>query len=413
MTRTPSYAALTLAALAFADPGGAQANPDVAAACAAVADMRNLTLVSAELRETEGGRPYCYVRGVIPPAIGFHVQLPLPDVWNGRFLMWGDGGKDGDLDFADHRVAEGYAVANTNMGHDAGAEPGSSFGLDNRQAEIDFGYRAVHLTTVAGKEIVDAFYGRGATRAYFEGCSTGGRQGLMEAQRFPYDFDGIVAGAPAHLYQDLNASRTWYLQRMYEDGFAGSLSFDADGDGRPESRRKLDLLRDLVLEKCDGFDGIRDGVVDDPTRCDFRPARDLAEHMCAGDVNADGCFTRRQLRNVEALYGGAHDGEGTRVYPGFALGSEDQWNLYVPHAGNRYVAGALGVTGDHVNYLFYEDDPGVTLPSLTDLSVVPDGVREALGLDDPTVLNEPNAHPETRIPRRSVYQQYWSEVQAA
>lgn len=349
------------------------ASPEERAECASLADIRNLTITSARVRESSDGVTYCYVRGILPPAIGFHVQLPLKEHWNGRFLMWGDGGKDGDLDFADARLAEGYAVANTNMGHDAGAEPGSSFGFDNRQAEIDFGYRAVHLTVVAGKALVGAYYGRSADHAYFEGCSTGGREGLMEAQRYPYDFDGIVAGAPAHRYQDLNAARTWLLQKMYVNHFAGSLSFDTDGDGQPDSPRKVEMLAEAVLERCDAIDGIRDGVIDNPPACDFDPKRDLSGSMCADDVNADGCFTRLQIANIEDFYTGAHDSQGHPVYPGYARGSEEQWmRLFVPSRENRYRAGALGVTGDHLNYLFYEDDPGVAPPDLNDVSYVPD-----------------------------------------
>jgi feruloyl esterase len=337
---------------------------------------RFLTIISAAIHETEDGLAYCYVRGILPPAIGFHVQLPLRADWNGRFLKWGDGGKDGDLDYADHRVAEGYAVANSNMGHDNGAEPGSSFGYNNRQAEIDFGHRAVHLTTEAGKHIVAAYYGQGPEYSYFEGCSTGGREGLMEAQRYPYDFDGIVAGAPAHLYQELNASRTWLLQRMYEDGFSGSLSFDTDGDGLPDSVRKVEMLREIVLEKCDGLDGIEDGVIDNPPACDFDPDRDLAGVMCRDDVNGDDCFTRLQLQHVKDFYRGAYDSSGRSVYPGHTLGSESEWiRLYIPNASNRYSAGALGVTADHLNYLFYETDPGVAPPDLNDVTQVLDASR--------------------------------------
>lgn len=364
--------------LAAQSDASTRAEPSAAerAACAGLVEVASLTITSAGVREGDGGQPYCYARGIIAPAIGFHVQIPLREHWNGRFLMWGDGGKDGDLDFADHRVAEGYAVANTNMGHDNGAEPGSSFGYDNRQSEIDFGYRAVHLTVQAAKELVREYYGAAPEYSYFEGCSTGGREGLMEAQRYPFDFDGIVAGAPAHLYQELNASRTWLLQRTYLDDFAGSFSFDTDGDGLPNSARKLEILADLVLEKCDALDGIADGVIDDPRACDFDAERDLGHLMCPRDVNGDGCFTRLQLANVKAFYAGAHDSAGNRIYPGFALGSEPQWlGLYVPYAGNRYSAGALGVTGDHVNYLFYEDDPGVALPDLADLTVQPDATR--------------------------------------
>ena len=378
MIRASLFPLTLVAALAYSHvPVAAQApTPEEHAACAALAEAGNLTITSAGIREGDDGVTYCYARGTIPPAIGFHVQIPLRERWNGRFLMWGDGGKDGDLDFADHRVAEGFAVANTNMGHDAGAEPGSSFAFDNRQSEIDFGHRAVHLTVVAAKTLVRAYYGEAPAYSYFEGCSTGGRQGLMEAQRYPYDFDGIVAGAPAHLYQDLNAARTWLLQKMYLNDFAGSFSFDTDADGLPDSPRKLALLVDAVLAKCDGIDGIEDGVIDDPRACDFDPDRDLRHLTCAGDVNGDACFTRLQLQHVRDFYAGAYDSAGHRVYPGHALGSEAQWmGLYVPHAGNRYSAGALGVTGDHLNYLFYETDPGVPLPTLADLSVMPDATR--------------------------------------
>ncbi|MDH3207888.1 MAG: tannase/feruloyl esterase family alpha/beta hydrolase, partial [Gemmatimonadota bacterium] len=131
------------AVLAAVLPGGLRAqtvSPQERAECAALQGMTNLTIISAGIREDpEEGLVYCYVRGILSPAIGFHVQLPLRAAWNGRFLKWGDGGKDGALNFADHRVAEGYVVANSNMGHDNGVEPGSSFAYNNRQAEIDFG----------------------------------------------------------------------------------------------------------------------------------------------------------------------------------------------------------------------------------------------------------------------------------
>ncbi|MBI2821254.1 MAG: tannase/feruloyl esterase family alpha/beta hydrolase, partial [Acidobacteria bacterium] len=241
-------------------------------ACRALTRIPNLTILSAEVVAATDSTPaYCYVRGLISPAIHYHVQLPLPSNWNGRFLKWGDGGKDGDLDFADHRVAQGYAVANSNSGHDSGSEPGASFAFNNRQAEIDYGYRAVHLTSNAAKTVIKTYYGREAQYSYLEGCSNGGREGLMEAQRFPYDFDGIVAGAPVLHYQALNASNLWTLQRMFVENFAGNLAFDTQGDGSYASLTKLNLLREAVLAKCDARDGIRDGVIDDPLSCDFDP----------------------------------------------------------------------------------------------------------------------------------------------
>ena len=364
-------------AAAFAWGGGsepaAQTNASDRIGCEALRNIRNLTITAAELADGADGGRYCYVKGILPPAIQFHVQLPLPRNWNGRFLQWGDGGKDGDLDFADHRVREGYAVANSNTGHDSGAEPGSSFAYDNRQAEVDFGYRAVHLTVMAGKTLVRNYYGSPPEYSYFEGCSTGGRQGLMEAQRYPTDFDGIVAGAPASHYQEMNAARVWLLQRMLRDNLAGALGFDTDGDGRLDSTHKVTLLADAVLRRCDAQDGITDGVIDHPPSCDFDAPRDLAGLMCEGDVDADQCFTAAQLRTVMDFHAGPRDSAGSRIYAGKPLGSEPQWaRLFVPTPANAFFPAAVGLGGDHLNYLFYETDPGVAPADLVDVSATPD-----------------------------------------
>ncbi|MBI4454353.1 MAG: tannase/feruloyl esterase family alpha/beta hydrolase [Acidobacteria bacterium] len=356
---------------------GAPADPDMSgdeATCRVLAKLPNLTILSAELvGPTDTGPQYCYLRGIISPAIHFHVQLPLPRNWNGRFLKWGDGGKDGDLDFADHRVAQGYAVANSNMGHDNGAEPGASFAHNNRQAEIDFGYRAVHLTANAAKTVIKAYYGRDPQYSYFEGCSAGGREGLMEAQRFPYDFDGIVAGAPVNFYTARSVTSVWFLQKLYSDNFAGNLAFDRDGDGVPESLTKLNMLREAVLAKCDARDGIVDGVIDDPVVCDFKPEVDLAGKTCRGDVNADDCFTELQLKTIKDIYRGSYDSKGNPIFKGYALGSEFSWTQnIIPYAGNKLYPALTGLSGDHLNYLFYEKDPGVVPPDRTDLAHVPD-----------------------------------------
>ena len=131
-----------------------------------------------------------------------------------------------------------------------------------------------------------AYYGRAASYTYFEGCSTGGRQGLMEAQRYPDDFDGIVAGAPVFDYQRLNAGHVWMAQRVFANNFAGNLAFDKDGDGIPESLTKWEMLRDAVLAKCDAADGIRDRVIDDPPSCRFNPQVDLADRIAPPERTA-------------------------------------------------------------------------------------------------------------------------------
>jgi feruloyl esterase len=320
---------------------------------------------------------YCLVKGRIAPGINYHVQLPLPSAWNGRFLKYGDGGKDGDLDRADHRLAQGYAVANSNMGHDSGAEPGASFAFDNRQAEIDFGYRAVHLTVNAAQTLIRAYYGRPADYAYFEGCSTGGREGLMEAQRYPGDFDGIVAGAPVLYYQELNAGHTWLLQRVFQDNFAGNLAHDSDGDGSFDSLAKLDMLHEAVLEQCDTNDGIRDGVIDDPLSCGFDLETDLDALSCKA-LDDDGlCLTPAQIGTVRDFYSGPYDSQGRSVYKGRAFGAETDWAQYMPTAGNgNFPVMLRGAANGHTAYLMYEHDPGQQVQVLNDLSYTPDKSRQ-------------------------------------
>lgn len=341
-------------------------------ACKSLLATRNLTLQLAVLVEaTETTPRHCYVKGVISPAIVYHVQLPLPQNWNGRFVNWGDGGKDGDLDFAYHRVAQGYVVANSNTGHDNGSEPGASFGYNNRQAEIDFGYRAVHLTVNAARTVITAYYGKEADYSYHEGCSTGGRQGLMEAQRYPYDFDGIIAGAPVNFYQELNTTHVWMLQRVFEDHFAGNLAFDTDGDGTHDSMTKLSILTEAVMEKCDARDTITDGVVDDPLSCNFDPDIDLKDKMCVGDVNGDECFTQAQLQLIKDFYRGAYDSNDVTILKGLAFGAEKRWVRYLPHVGNNMFPLSLVNASNHASYLFYETDPGVPVQDPVDLSHVP------------------------------------------
>jgi feruloyl esterase len=347
------------------------------AKCEGLVAAANLTITTARMVAAQGATPaYCYAQGTIRPGIRYHVQLPLAASWNGRFLAAGDGAKDGDLDFSDERLAQGYAVVNSNMGHDEGSEPGASFAHDNRQSEIDFGYRAVHTSTTAGKTLVRAFYGKPASYSYFEGCSTGGREGLMEAQRYPQDFDGIVAGAPVLHYQELNAGHTWLLQRTFRDGFAGNLAYSTKKDGNLDSLKKLHVLADAVMKKCDARDRITDGVIDDPLQCGFDPDRDLAGLMCKSGEDGEACFTPAQLQTVKDFYRGPYDSRGRSIIKGRAFGSELDWEQYLPHAGNRNFPGMLrGAANGHTAFLMYEHDPGVPVAVQNDLSRKPDKTR--------------------------------------
>jgi Tannase and feruloyl esterase len=362
----PSFSLMLLLAQAFP--------PNNQAACAAMMQTPYVTITYATLKPATANAPsYCYVQGSISGRIRFHVQLPLRGDWNGRLINIGDGGKDGDLDFADNYVAQGYAVANSNMGHDAGSEPRASFASENPDAVIDFGYRAVHLTANASKAVVRAYYGSAPRYSYFEGCSTGGREGLMEAQRYPDDFDGIVAGAPVFDYQAINVSHVWMAQKIFANNFAGNLAFDKDGDGIPESLTKLNILRDAVIAKCDAKDGIRDGVIDRPLACDFKPEVDLASHMCVADRNGDDCFMRQQIQTIKDIYRGPYDSKGVQIYKGMDFGSEYDWaRTLVAHKGNNMFPAKLLYVVDHLNFLFYEKSPGVPPPNPTDIKQKPD-----------------------------------------
>lgn len=358
-----SQAALFIVAISVPPPGReAQTAPanDEGQACRALKNLRHLTVTHAEPARTSSGTIYCYVQGLIAPAIRFNVQLPFADNWSGRFLMLGDGGSDGSLQTADARVNEGYVVANSNGGHDRGPEPGWSFALHNRQAEIDYGYRAVHLTVNAAKAVIGEFYRKPPAWSYFDGCSAGGRQALMEAQRFPDDFDGIVAGAPTLHFQLMQVTRNWLLQQAFGGNLSANLAFDADKDGVQEDLTKLHLVQAAVVEKCDLKDGIQDGIIGDPLTCDFRVMNDLASRKCPNDVDGPSCFTSKQLGFLENIYGGLRDRNGNRLFKGHSFGSEWEWEFtLIPHAGNKQRPAYLGGHGDFVNYMFFEHDLGV------------------------------------------------------
>src|SRR5262249_3183604 len=196
-----------------------------------------------------------------------------------------------------------------------------------------------------------------------EGCSTGGRQGRMEAQRNPNGFDAIVVGEPVFNYQALNVSHVWMLQKLFKDKFACNLAYKKDGDEIPDRLTKWQILKDGVLAKGDEKDGIKDGVVDNPLVCDFKPEVDLAKFMCPGDANGDGCFTKRQLQTIKDIYRGPYDSKGVQILKGLSLGSEFAWPLNIlPHKANNLFPTHLGYEVDHVNYLFYDKSPGSPMP---------------------------------------------------
>lgn len=247
--------------------------------------------------------------------IKIEVWLPVAG-WNGKFRGQANGGFAGEIDYRmlGFAVMQGYASAGTDTGHAASAVD-ANWALGHPEKIVDFGYRGIHEMTVNGKAAVKAFYGEGAKHSYFMGCSNGGRQGLMEAQRYPEDYDGIIAGAPANYWTHLVASAIWDMQATTLD----------EASYIPAS--KIPALAHAVVTACDAKDAVREGILNDPRECHFDPASMLCK---AGD--SDSCLTQPQVMALKKLYGGAHDSKGRAVFPGFVPGGEEGeggWSMWI------------------------------------------------------------------------------------
>lgn len=294
---------------------------------------------------------HCQVRGFVAPQVRFEVRLPRD--WNGKFLHQGCGGLCGDVQPAtcDDALARRYAIAVTDLGHQ-GQPWQSAWAYNNLPAEVDFAYRATHVVTVAAKAIVARHYGKPPTRSYFRGCSTGGRQGLVEAQRFPGDFDGIIAGAPV-----LDETGVAALHLMW----SGQANLDAEG--KPLlAPAHVELLHATVLEACDGLDGKRDGILDDPRRCTFDPAA-LA---CPGDAPAATCLTTAQQGAVRRIYEGARNSRGEALFAGgMSRGSEYEWVPNFVGRNGPAVFAPGGPIRELYQYLLFMPDPGPNAPVTT------------------------------------------------
>jgi feruloyl esterase len=251
---------------------------------------------------------HCRVTLMVAPEI--NIEVNLPTAWNGRLYMFGNGGWAGESFEAPNRVNNratglkaGFVTAATDTGHSAANEPGASFAV-NRQKLLDFAFRSLHMTAETAKLMARTYYGVAPAKAYYDGCSQGGRQGLILAQRFPNDFDGIIAGAPALYNTGTMLSRAYWMQGLAANPFPAA---------------KLPLLANKVYEQCDAKDGLKDGLIDDPRRCDFKPARDLPK--CAEGSDAAECFTAAQIQAVERIHSDVVSA-GKRLFPGFPVGAE-------------------------------------------------------------------------------------------
>jgi feruloyl esterase len=274
---------------------------------------------------------FCRVAATVKPTkdsdIKFEVWMPATG-WNGKFVGVGNGGYSGEIWYWSmiEPLARGYATASTDTGHEGSVMDGS-FALGHPEKWADFGYRAVHEMTVKSKAIIAAHYGRSATFSHWNGCSTGGRQGLMEAQRFPTDYDGIIAGAPANYMTRLSAQYVWVGQALHKE----------EGSFIPPA--KLPVLHNAVLQACDAQDGVKDGILEDPARCKFDPK--VVE--CKG---ADGptCLTPAQVTAARAVYSASTNPRTKEIlYPGLAPGGELGWATGVGQVVPEPMALATGI----------------------------------------------------------------------
>ncbi len=260
---------------------------------------------------------FCRVTGEIKPtddsSIQFEVWMPGAK-WNGRFYGAGNGGFAGALSYQQMQIllAAGFATASTDTGHQAAATD-AAWALGHPEKIVDFGYRAIHLMTVDAKAIIAAFYGNAPGHSYFNSCSNGGRQALMEAQRFPEDYDGIIAGAPANYWTHLLANAVWDLLALQGDGYIPP--------------KKLPAIQAAALAACDSLDGVKDGLIEDPSVCRFDPG----VLTCQGP-ETDACLTPPQVTALKKLYQGGRTSDGRQIFPGYAPGGEAEgggWQVWI------------------------------------------------------------------------------------
>lgn len=306
---------------------------------------------------------HCRVAAVLRPSPDSHIEIEVwmpAENWNGKFQAVGNGGWAGTISYAAMATAlqEGYATASTDTGHKGG---NALFAIGHPEKLVDFAYRAIHEMTVRAKALINAYYKRPARLSYFNGCSTGGRQGLMAAQRYPEDFDGIVAGAPANYQTHLHA---WDLS------VAVPVLRDRSSAVPPE---KLQIVNRAVIAACDAEDGVADGLLNNPRACTF----DVAALQCKGPDDGT-CLTAAQVATLKRVYSPARTRSGQYVFPGKDPGSELGWGPYV----NPQQAPAVSVGSFQVAYNDPKWDP-LTFDLDRDLEVVDEKVGAIVNAINP------------------------------
>ena len=341
---------LTGAALslhAFATVTHASVDPASCSALARPNAFAHTTVSTARVVPADANQrlpAFCEVVASVKPVPGSDIGVVyrLPENWNGKMLGLGGGGWAGNtlLATAAPGLAAGYATAQTNGGHEVSNVWDTAW-ASNPAAATDFAYRAIHEMTVLGKAVVASFYGQPHKRAYFQGCSTGGRQALMEVQRFPHDYDGVISGAPVYSLttQTMSVVRNQIFSRP----------------GASLSEPQLRAVNQAVLAACDAQDGLADGVVTDPRACHFDPGA-----LQCKSGNADGsCLTAAQVQAMRDAYTGVKNASGETVAYPLTRGSELGWVRYIstgaPPTREEWLTGAAGAGLGGLRALVFND----------------------------------------------------------
>ncbi|HEX2542440.1 MAG TPA: tannase/feruloyl esterase family alpha/beta hydrolase [Caldimonas sp.] len=274
----------------------------------------SVTITSVSTGTTPSGAPYCLVRVLVAPAINIWVALPTEGRWNGRLQSEGGGGYAGSVNVPNNAVSAGYVGIQTDTGHTGGS---GTFGMltpvpngaPDVQLQSDFAFRSEHLMAVIGKQLTQAFYGQLPEYSYWNGCSTGGRQGMRMAQDFPGDYDGILAGAPAFHWDRFQAAQIWPQVVMRSE------------TGGPIAAAKQTLASNAAVAACDASDGVADGVLEDPRTCAYNPANDptITRSNCTSTDNT--CLTPAEATAIQKIWSGPVNTQGKRLWYGLTRGT--------------------------------------------------------------------------------------------
>jgi len=327
--------------------------------------LPDTVITSATVVQASGNVPeYCRVIGGVETVILFEIALPTT-AWNGKFFYVGGGGYNGNIPSLTYALARGYAATATDTGH-RGEHWDASALYNNPQAQLNYAHRGAHLVTVIAKQVVKAYYGQAEQRSYFMGCSNGGKMGLVAAQRYPEDFDGIVVGGMVIDRTGLMLMFDWTQRALL---------------GAEIPPHKIPAMEQATLAACDATDGLVDGLIDSPDKCTFDPK----VLTCKGP-DGPGCLTPAQVTAWQKILDGPENSAGQRLYVGYPPGHEGDYPSYItgfgimhgyPSSNFMYMDSFMrwfvfGPSFDSVRQFDYDTSPAKLVPFKKDQDAAPD-----------------------------------------